>query len=65
VVLQQAAKLAVEPAAGAAMAGAFGPLRGQLAGRRVGVIVCGANIDTDSYLGQLSRGQAALDSLLS
>jgi threonine dehydratase len=29
------------------------------------VIVCGANIDTDSYLGQLSRGQAALDSLLS
>lgn len=65
VVLQQAAKLAVEPAAGAAMAGALGPLRGQLAGRRVGVIVCGANIDTDSYLGQLSRGQGALDSLLS
>ena len=24
-----------------------------------------ANIDTDSYLGQLSRGRAALDSLLS
>ncbi len=65
VVLQQAAKLAVEPAAGAAMAGALGPLRSQLAGRRVGLIVCGANIDTDSYLGQLSRGQAALASLLS
>ncbi len=65
VVLQQAAKLAVEPAAGAAMAGALGPLRGHLAGRRVGVIVCGANIDTESYLGQLARGQAALESLLS
>ena len=65
VVLQRAAKLAVEPAAGAAMAGALGPLRGQLAGRRVGVIVCGANIDTETYLGQMSRGQAALDSLLS
>ena len=65
VVLQQAAKLAVEPAAGAAMAGALGPLRAQLAGRRVGVIVCGANIDTETYLGQMSRGQAALDSLLS
>jgi threonine dehydratase len=65
VVLQQAAKLAVEPAAGAAMAGALGPLRGQLAGRRVGLIVCGANIDTDSYLAQLARGQAALPALLS
>lgn len=55
----------MEPAAGAAMAGALGPLRAQLAGRRVGVIVCGANIDTDSYLAQLTRGQAALESLLS
>ncbi|MEW9917988.1 threonine/serine dehydratase [Marimonas sp. MJW-29] len=56
VIFQQDAKLAVEPAAGAGLAGLFGPLRGKLAGKRVGVVVCGANIDAETYAGQLMRG---------
>ena len=39
------AKLAVEPAGAAATAALCGPLRERLAGRRVGLVVCGANID--------------------
>ena len=58
VVLQEMAKLAVEPAAGAAMAGLFGPLAERLAGKRVGLIVCGANIDAESYAALLIRGAA-------
>ena len=44
-----AAKLAVEPAGAAATAALLGPLRERLAGRRVGVIVCGGNIDPASF----------------
>lgn len=43
------AKLAVEPAGAAAMAALLGPLRERLRGRRVGLIVCGSNIDATSY----------------
>lgn len=60
VVFQQEAKLAVEPAAGAAMAGLLGPLRDRLQGKRIGVIVCGANIDAETYAAQLARGTAYL-----
>lgn len=56
VAFQQEAKLAVEPAAGAALAAVMGPLRARLQGMRVGVIVCGANIDTDSYLRLMAQG---------
>ena len=42
-------KLAVEPAAAAAMAALVGPLRERLRGRRVGLIVCGSNIDAAGY----------------
>ena len=63
VILQQDAKLAVEPAAGAAIAGVVGPLAKRLQGKRVGVIVCGANIDADTYAAQLIRGKAYLASL--
>lgn len=42
-------KLAVEPAGAAATAALCGPLRDQLAGKRVGVIVCGANIDLATF----------------
>lgn len=42
-------KLAVEPAGAAAMAALLGPLRQQLQGRRVGLIVCGSNIDSATY----------------
>ena len=64
VVLQQEAKLAVEPAAGAAMAAVLGPFRAQLQGKKVGVVVCGANIDADTYTGQLARGAAHLPNLV-
>jgi len=42
-------KLAVEPAGAAATAALLGPLRGALEGRKVGLIVCGANIDAASF----------------
>ena len=55
---QEEAKLAVEPAAGAAMAGLLLPLRERLMGKRVGLVVCGANIDVATYGVQLKRGAA-------
>ena len=45
-------KLAVEPAGAAATAALLGPLHDQLRGRRVGLIVCGANIDIASFAAQ-------------
>lgn len=42
-------KLAVEPAGAAATAALLGPLRGALEGHKVGLIVCGANIDATSF----------------
>lgn len=50
-------KLAVEPAGAAATAALCGPLRERLRGRRVGVIVCGANIDLATFAG-LAEGLA-------
>jgi threonine dehydratase len=52
-------KLAVEPAAAAATAALLGPLKERLDGRRVGLIVCGANQDADRYARLLARGAAA------
>ena len=43
------AKLAVEPAGAAATAALSGPLQERLRGQRVGLIVCGANIDAESF----------------
>jgi threonine dehydratase len=42
-------KLAVEPAGAAATAALVGPLAERLRGQRVGIIVCGANIDRESF----------------
>ena len=42
-------KLALEPAGAAATAALLGPLRERLAGRRVGVLVCGSNIDAATF----------------
>lgn len=42
-------KLAVEPAAAAALAAIIGPLKERIAGRRVGVILCGSNIDFKTF----------------
>lgn len=43
------AKLAVEPAGAAATAALLGPLKERLRGKRVGLIICGSNIDSASY----------------
>jgi len=42
-------KLAVEPACAAALAALQGPLLNSLAGKRVGLIACGSNIDMQTY----------------
>ncbi len=47
--LLEHARLAVEPAAAAATAALLGPLAERLKGRRVGLIVCGANIDAAGF----------------
>jgi threonine dehydratase len=49
-------KLAVEPAGAAATAALCGPLRERLAGKRVGVIVCGSNIDVATFARHLGVG---------
>ena len=54
--LQEECKLAVEPAAGAVLAGAIWPLRKKLAGKKIGLIICGANIDAQSYEKFLKQG---------
>ncbi|MCU6500378.1 pyridoxal-phosphate dependent enzyme [Rugamonas sp. A1-17] len=50
------AKLVAEPAAAVATAALFGPLRERLAGKRVGVLVCGSNIDPVRFAELLARG---------
>ncbi len=49
-------KLAVEPAGAAATAALWGPLCERLRGRRVGVIVCGANLDIETFANQVRAG---------
>jgi threonine dehydratase len=49
-------KLAVEPAGAAATAALCGPLRERLAGRRVGVVVSGSNIDIATFARHLGQG---------
>lgn len=50
------AKLVAEPAAAVATAGLLGPLRTRLAGKRVGLLVCGSNIDPARFAELLARG---------
>ncbi|MCY0855056.1 threonine ammonia-lyase [Cupriavidus sp. D39] len=61
--LQQEAKIAVEPAGAAAIAAALGPYRARLAGKRVAVVICGANINPRSYADMLIRGLNSLERL--
>jgi threonine dehydratase len=49
----RAAKLVVEPAGAAALAALMYPLRQRLEGKRVGIVVCGANIDAATFAKQL------------
>jgi threonine dehydratase len=49
-------KLALEPAGAAATAALMGPLRERLAGRRVGAILCGSNIDPAGFARLVEAG---------
>ena len=49
-------KLAVEPAGAASLAALCGPLRERLAGKRVGLIACGSNIDIVRFQTYIRRG---------
>jgi threonine dehydratase len=52
--LFRSAKLVVEPAGAASLAALMFPLRERLNGQRVGVVVCGANIDIPTFCAQLT-----------
>lgn len=55
--LLEHAKLAVEPAGAAATAALWGPLHERLRDKRVGVIVCGANIDAATFCRHVSEAR--------
>jgi len=58
--LFDATKLALEPAGCASTAAAIGPLRGELAGMRVGLIACGSNIGEAKFAGFVTQGRELL-----
>ena len=51
-------KLAIEPSCAVATAAAMGPLKAELAGKRVGVLLCGSNTDLATFNGHMA-GTAA------
>jgi len=57
--LLTSAKLAVEPAGAASTAAMLGPLRDRLQEQRVGLIVCGANIDPATFARHLQDAPPA------
>jgi threonine dehydratase len=57
------AKLVAEPAAAVATAGLMGPLRERLEGKRVGLVVCGSNIDPVRFAELLARGARIRDTM--
>jgi threonine dehydratase len=56
--LYREAKLAVEPAGAAAVAAVRGPLAARLRGKRTGIVICGANIDSEGFYRYLKRGES-------
>lgn len=48
-ILFRRAKMAVEPACAASTAALLGPLRDRLAGRKVVILLCGSNIDWETF----------------
>ena len=60
-ILYRGAKVVAEPAGAAALAGLLGPLREELRARRVGVIVCGGNIDIANFAKYVQRGESLRD----
>ena len=57
VILQEEAKLAIVPAAAACLAAILGPLKEMVQGKNVGLVMCGANIDSQSYSKLLRQGR--------
>jgi threonine dehydratase len=57
-------KLAAEPAGATATAALCGPLRERLRGKRVGVLVCGSNIDLATFHRETSLGESLLNDWL-
>ena len=62
VTLQEEAKLAVEPAAAATLSAAVGPLINKINNKNVGLVMCGSNIDSNSYSNLLIKGKNYRDS---
>lgn len=58
--LYDATKLALEPAGAASTAAAIGPLRDELAGKRVGLIACGSNIGEARFAAFVAQGRELL-----
>jgi threonine dehydratase len=52
-------KLAVEPAGAAATAAALGPLARRLRDKRVGLVICGANIEAAKFAEHLNAAGSA------
>jgi threonine dehydratase len=50
-------KMAVEPACAATTAALFGPLRGRYEGKKVVLVLCGSNIDWQTYASHLRAGE--------
>jgi len=57
-------KLSLEPAGAAATAALFGPLKNSLEGKKVGLMICGSNIDHQSFCEYLGRGDKFYQDLL-
>ena len=54
-------KLAVEPGGAASTAAALSKFNSEIEGKRVGVILCGSNIDPQSFCELLARGEGAFN----
>ena len=54
-------KLSVEPGGAAATAAAVSKLVDRLGGKRVGIILCGSNIDEDSFCKLIKRGRTQFE----
>lgn len=52
-------KLVAEPACAAPVAALFGPLRDELAGKKVGLLACGSNLDIAVFAKEVLQGQMA------
>ncbi len=62
--LLREAKIATEPAAAASTAALLGPLAERLQGARVGLIICGSNIDFASFQALLAQAGPTTDQLV-